>query len=208
MGEGTCSLRAIANVRCLVCSLPKTNMKPRNRKEYPALDRVDADVAAGNLGKAKERLTGLLHAHPHDLSLRPKLAEIYWLMKWPEEAGAYWYLEPNPNEEMLKAIAIFEKGCKHDPLRVLERLKLRVNLEEMADSYAKERISGLREAIRNQGKVMPAFVESRLSTPLKPSAKEKWSFSLFTMGCTVLFIIAVSLILIGVATVGEWIFSK
>lgn len=183
-------------------------MEPQNQNQYPALSRVDADIADGNLGKAKERLTGLLHAHPHDLSLRPKLAEVYWMMKWPEEAGAYWYLEPNPNEDMIKAIAIFEKGCKHDPVRIFERLKLRVNLEAMPDGYAKERISGLREAILSQGIAMPAFIDSRLSTPIKPSTKDKPSYRLYTAGCTVVVVIAGLLILIGVATVGEWIFGK
>lgn len=38
--------------------------------------KVDSDMAAGNLGKARDRLHGLILTHPDDLTLRRELGDI------------------------------------------------------------------------------------------------------------------------------------
>jgi hypothetical protein len=42
-----------------------------------ALRRVEEDIARGDLGKARDRLHGLLKDYPDDLALRTRLAEVY-----------------------------------------------------------------------------------------------------------------------------------
>ncbi|KOV22572.1 DUF6584 family protein [Streptomyces caelestis] len=57
------------------------------------LARVDADLAAGRVPMARQRLRGLVSSYPDDLTLRRRLAEVYRLYGEPAEAGRWMYLE-------------------------------------------------------------------------------------------------------------------
>ncbi|WP_181794407.1 DUF6584 family protein [Streptomyces sp. WELS2] len=57
------------------------------------LDRVDADLAAGRIPLARQRLRGLVSSFPYDLTLRRRLAEVYRLYGDAAEAGRWMYLE-------------------------------------------------------------------------------------------------------------------
>lgn len=57
------------------------------------LARVDADLAAGRIPVARQRLRGLVSSFPHDLTLRRRLAEVYRLYGDAAEAGRWMYLE-------------------------------------------------------------------------------------------------------------------
>ncbi|MEU8738109.1 DUF6584 family protein [Streptomyces halstedii] len=63
------------------------------------LVRVDADLAAGRVPVARQRLRGLISSFPHDLSLRRRLAEVYRLYGDAAEAGRWTYLEEDRNAE-------------------------------------------------------------------------------------------------------------
>lgn len=57
------------------------------------LVRVDADLAAGRVPVARQRLRGLVSSFPYDLTLRRRLAEVYRLYGDAAEAGRWMYLE-------------------------------------------------------------------------------------------------------------------
>ncbi|KUN81479.1 hypothetical protein AQJ66_24070 [Streptomyces bungoensis] len=57
------------------------------------LARADADLAAGRVPAARQRLRGLISSFPHDLTLRRRLAEVYRLYGDAAEAGRWMYLE-------------------------------------------------------------------------------------------------------------------
>ncbi|MFG2329368.1 DUF6584 family protein [Streptomyces sp. NPDC048604] len=57
------------------------------------LARVDADLAAGRVPVARQRLRGLVSSFPYDLTLRRRLAEVYRLYGDAAEAGRWMYLE-------------------------------------------------------------------------------------------------------------------
>ncbi|MET7650019.1 MULTISPECIES: DUF6584 family protein [unclassified Streptomyces] len=57
------------------------------------LARADADLAAGRVPVARQRLRGLVSSFPDDLTLRRRLAEVYRLYGEPAEAGRWMYLE-------------------------------------------------------------------------------------------------------------------
>ncbi|WP_405756530.1 hypothetical protein OG234_00195 [Streptomyces sp. NBC_01420] len=63
------------------------------------LTRVDADLAAGRVPVARQRLRGLISSFPHDLTLRRRLAEVYRLYGDAAEAGRWMYLEGERNAE-------------------------------------------------------------------------------------------------------------
>jgi hypothetical protein len=57
------------------------------------LSRVDADLAAGRVPLARQRLRGLVSSFPYDLRLRRRLAEVYRLYGDAAEAGRWMSLE-------------------------------------------------------------------------------------------------------------------
>ncbi|MFF8378866.1 DUF6584 family protein [Streptomyces sp. NPDC015661] len=63
------------------------------------LARVDADLAAGRVPMARQRLRGLVSSFPHDLTLRRRLAEVYRLYGDAAEAGRWMYLEEDRRTE-------------------------------------------------------------------------------------------------------------
>ncbi|MDH2390633.1 hypothetical protein QCN29_17915 [Streptomyces sp. HNM0663] len=63
------------------------------------LARVDADLAAGRVPVARQRLRGLVSSFPCDLTLRRRLAEVYRLYGDAAEAGRWMYLEEDRNAD-------------------------------------------------------------------------------------------------------------
>lgn len=57
------------------------------------LARAEAELAAGRIPLARQRLRGLVSSFPHDLTLRRRLAEVYRLYGDAAEAGRWMYLE-------------------------------------------------------------------------------------------------------------------
>ncbi|MFC7371404.1 DUF6584 family protein [Fictibacillus iocasae] len=89
----------------------------------PALKRVEEDIAAGDLGKARDRLHGLLSTYPDNLEIRKKLGDVYHQLQDPAMAGRYWYLEKEKTPEMQAACEKFEKAHGYKPDRVERALK-------------------------------------------------------------------------------------
>jgi len=102
--------------------------------------KISKDITEGNIGKARDRLHGLISTYPNDLELRTKLAEIYHKLQLPEMAGRYWYLEENKTEEMKAACLIFEKSCRN---HLREALKFRGNINKIDSVFAKEKLLSL-----------------------------------------------------------------
>lgn len=63
------------------------------------LARADADLAAGRVPVARQRLRGLISSFPHDLTLRCRLAQVYRLYGDAAEAGRWMYLEEDRNAD-------------------------------------------------------------------------------------------------------------
>ena len=70
--------------------------------------KVAREMEAGELGRARDRLHGLLATYPEDLDRRSKLGEIYWQLQDRAMAGRYWYLQEPTDERMVEAREAFE----------------------------------------------------------------------------------------------------
>ncbi|MEV7792170.1 DUF6584 family protein [Streptomyces sp. NPDC087512] len=79
------------------------------------LARVDADLAAGRVPVARQRLRGLVSSFPDDLALRRRLAEVYRLYGEPAEAGRWMYLEQDRDPAETSA---FEARYRTGPRRM------------------------------------------------------------------------------------------
>ncbi len=126
-----------------------------DESNYQALERIEADLKIGDLGKARDRLHSLIQNHPADTSLRSRLAGIYWQIKLPVEAGRYWYLEENRNEDEEFAVDIFKKNCGYRASVILRRLKLKVDIAQLDSEFAREQVRELVRLCKVDGEVRP-----------------------------------------------------
>ncbi|MEU6539972.1 DUF6584 family protein [Streptomyces sp. NPDC047000] len=106
------------------------------------LARVDADLAAGRVPVARQRLRGLVSSFPNDLMLRRRLAEVYRLYGEPAEAGRWMYLEQDRDAAEVSA---FEARYRTAPQRM--RALAWQGLEATAGTaFAGEQLAAVRAA--------------------------------------------------------------
>ncbi|MFB8200455.1 DUF6584 family protein [Kitasatospora purpeofusca] len=106
------------------------------------LVKVDADLRAGRIPVARQRLRGLVTSYPADLTARRRLAEVYRLYGEPAEAGRWTYLDADRDPD---ETAAFE--ARHpDPLDRMVAVAWRGPEESAPTETARARLSGLREA--------------------------------------------------------------
>lgn len=163
------------------------------------LKKVNTDVSQGNLGKACDRLHGLIMSYPDDLSLRVKLAEIYYQAKFPALAGKYWYLEENKTEIMKTACAEYEKYRGYSSLTILWDLKFRGNINKLP-KYAREKLLSLQKECKGKYKFCP-----RIGSAEKKKWKETFKDKVFKIGCIIILLSILLLAVIGMAAIITWL---
>jgi len=109
------------------------------------LERIEQDIAAGDYGKARDRLHGLLRTYPSDLSLRKRLGDVYWHLQYPAMAGRYWYLEEYKTPDMICACTVFERTYSNDAVHMLHALKYRGSLDVINGSFAAQTLLDLQK---------------------------------------------------------------
>ena len=162
------------------------------------LEKVEKEIAEGKLGIARDRLHGLVQAHPLDLSLRSRLGDVYWKLGYPREAGRFWFLDKDPGGEKLGAIALFIDECKGDPSVILKRLKLRFHPEDPMADHAMNRVEELIRECKERGLPIPEWPKKA-----KPAEKAKADFG--CAACCVLCVVGLALMLIGLNTVIQFL---
>ncbi|TDL83396.1 DNA helicase [Peribacillus frigoritolerans] len=103
--------------------------------------KIEEDIKKNDLGKARDRLHGLIATYPDELELRRKLGDIYYELKYPSMAGRYWYLEKNKTPEMQHACIEFEKSMGNNPFQIVRALKFKGDKEilknlEFSDNFS------------------------------------------------------------------------
>ncbi|MEV4947925.1 DUF6584 family protein [Streptomyces sp. NPDC053755] len=106
------------------------------------LARVEADLAAGRVPMARQRLRGLVASFPHDLTLRRRLGEIYRLYGDAAQAGRWLYLE---EDRCAEETAAFEARY-HSPQRRMKALAWRGPETLAATTFAEDQLVAVRAA--------------------------------------------------------------
>ncbi|WP_448319046.1 DUF6584 family protein [Streptomyces sp. CO7] len=105
------------------------------------LARVDADLAAGRIPVARQRLRGLVSSYPDDLALRRRLAEVYRLYGEPAEAGRWMYLEQDRDADETGAFEARHRTA----LQRMRALAWRGPESRAATTFAREQLAALRK---------------------------------------------------------------
>ncbi|MDN4525964.1 DUF6584 family protein [Fictibacillus fluitans] len=157
------------------------------------LKKIERDIENNDLGKARDRLHGLLASYPDELEVRTRLGDIYYALRHPSMAGRYWYLEKNKTPEMVEACLLFEKSMGNEPFKIARALKFQGDKETLKKLQLDEYISPTQKKVKE-----------RIEDDLVP--ENKWEDRLFAIGCTSVIILIISLVVIGIYTVFDWIF--
>ncbi len=165
------------------------------------LERIEFEIAAGDLGKARDRLHGLIRTYPDDISLRSLLASVYWKLQYPHMAGCYWYLEENQTDETRQAVASFEKRCGGDPRVIWRWLKLK-GLQRRLPAYAKARFDHLVSECKRKHRHYPQ-VWGR-ETEWHKTKKGEIKDAAACVGCAVVVIVLTFIFVLGVTTIIGW----
>lgn len=174
------------------------------------LRKVEYDIQNGSLGLARDRLHGLMMSYPDDLSLRVKLAEVYWKLQQPVMAGRYWYFVEMKSPEMKVAVQAFEKMQGHDPLRIMRALNFKGNLSKVEGTYAGQSITDLMAIVKEEHSEevllgLPGMPPKIRSPREGYGEKHKDSIGCRIVGITIA-ILVVALLIIGLVTVVKWVF--
>ena len=137
-------------------------------------EKIEKEIAEGKLGVARDRLHGLVTSYPHDLELRSRLGDVYHKLGYPREAGRYWFLDPDPDDEKLTAISLFIAECNGDPSRILHRLKLRIHPDELKNSRIRQKVDALVAECRKSGSPVPDWSGS---SSVAKSGVRLWGYS-------------------------------
>lgn len=157
--------------------------------------KVEEDIEKGDLGKARDRLHGLIISYPNHLELRKKLGDVYWKLQYPAMAGRYWYFVENKTDEMTKACQLFEKECGYNPEMILRSLKFRGEEKVIGHLDAGKIVLATRKKMREE-------IKKEVSEPgFWERVKEKLAF----LGCLSFLLLVIIVFIIGVITVIHWL---
>jgi hypothetical protein len=169
------------------------------------LQLIDGEIRRGRLGKARDRMHGLLSNDPCNPALRRKMGEIYWKLQMPEMAGRYWYLEEQKTEDMRAACRAFEAQCGRDPMQILFSLKYR--LRDETDPYRKAVLEKLHaEAKRKHSWYEDYRERGRSKFYQSKPAKVTFLSKLLPAGCLLAVIAVCVLALDGLYHIGSLLF--
>ena len=169
------------------------------------LRRIEREIEAGDWGKARDRLHGLLVTYPDDLTLRRRLGEVYGQLHYPAMAGRYWYLEEDRTPEMDRACAAFERACGHDAAQILMALKFNGDVTALGDTYAGRTLLALQERVRQERGYQILFGRrgaERYQYTERARAGGRW----LLIGCLAAGLVAAALMVAGLVAVIQWIF--
>ena len=98
-------------------------------EEKPVLERARAEIAAGRLWKARERLAGVIRFDRYDQKVLELLGEVHFSMGDLPAAGRLWFLTERSGHEAESARAALQERYGDDPALILESIPFSGDLE-------------------------------------------------------------------------------
>lgn len=146
------------------------------------LEKVDAEIAEGKLGIARDRLRGLLSTYPGDPDLRNKLGQVNWKLGYPIEAGRFWFSREDLDEVQEIAVQKFLAYCNYDHATVLKRSGVPVDEDAHGDAFTREVAE----------RMVREYMEAAGKEPQQYIAEKSSIFDrLFGIGCLLFVLLAI-----------------
>lgn len=129
--------------------------------------RIEQDLKVGRKKKACDRLRNLINEFPDDLSLRDKLAQIYYNAGFKDEAGKFWILSEPQNFEMKEAVEIYRNSLSNSGNAILKDIVFRGDKTQLSE-YAKNILKQLETN---------SFKKTKHITDIKRKQREKGNYT-------------------------------
>ena len=165
------------------------------------LERVKVDVSRGDLGKARDRLHGLIQTYPNDLDLRSQLAELYWKLQYPHMAGCYWYLEETQSDEARQAVELFEKRCGNEPWVIWHWIKFKGDPDSIPE-FAKHKLDYIISECKRKYGNYPEISSGKIE--VKQTKKQKISNAMSCFGYIAVLLCILFTIITGIRAIVGW----
>lgn len=167
------------------------------------LARVEREISGGDLGKARDRLHGLIATYPNELSLRHRLGSIYMQLQDPTLAGRYWYLAEDKTDAVMDACDTFERAFRSDPLLMLNAIRFRGDVESLTDTFAQSQLRELQSAVHKIYAIRYEFTEKGAGRFQREPTVVR--FSLISAGCFTVAVILATVFVVGLVSCFEFI---
>ncbi len=129
-------------------------------------ERVKADLEAGRLWKARDRLAGVLRVDPTNQWALDQLGDVHYRMGDLPEAGRAWFLTARTGPEWDAAEAAFYERYGNRPANLVAALRVRAPIDRFPPAV-QERLGLLQRRLKAEGR----FWEPRVSVVAPVSAK-------------------------------------
>lgn len=163
------------------------------------LYKVKQNIDAGELGMARQQLHTLVNLFPYDLSLRRRLGDVYFQLRYPERAGCYWFLEEQKTEVMERACVTFVRSCGGHSFVMLRTLKFRGGPESLPPGYARSVLEELSAGAPDYK--YPAIKAAQIAAKKTDTLMARITHKLIPMGCMLFAIIIFSIFATGLVTI-------
>ncbi len=136
----------------------------------PVIARAHAELDAGRLWKARDRLAGALRTSPHDAEILDLLGETFWRMGDHPAAARYWILVGRSGPEAETARLAFEERTGGSLRAQLSQIPARDPLDAYPDA-SQGQLALFAAAAENEGWTWPRRPEEPLVIdPIAPLA--------------------------------------
>ncbi|MCA6068638.1 hypothetical protein JI747_015765 [Chryseobacterium sp. RG1] len=136
-------------------------------------NRIEKDLNAGRKKKACDRLRNLINEFPDDISLREKLAQIYYDSGFKDEAGKFWILSEIENFEMKEAIEMYRNTFSNSGNAILKDIVFRGDKDKLSN-YAKNILKELESDSYKKTKHIPDFKRKRREKGTSEESKDSF----------------------------------
>lgn len=110
------------------------------------IERSRADIEAGQLWKARERLGSYLRTSPADQPALDLMGQVLYLMRDLPNAARYWQLTDRTGPDVTEAMAAFEQRHRRNPVAAYRALPTKGMALDAYPPSVEERVRGLRAA--------------------------------------------------------------
>ena len=159
-------------------------------------ERIQLDLSRGDIGSARTRLISAFVNSPYNPALAEEIARLSVQMHNPAEAGRWYFCCDSQDEQSAALIQLFTSKHSSGPQQVLSQLPLKVR-----DAPPDQLPIAVRQRMNDLGNQVAASTS-------EDSNKPDWLLRSFGIGCLLGTILIIGAAIVGLGTIGKWLFNR
>ena len=169
------------------------------------INLIDEEVAEGLKLKSADRLRNLINEYPNELSIRERLAKLYYESGFLDAAGRYWVLTEPTDDRIKDATEIYLNSVNHSGTQILRDITFRGNKNELPE-YARNKLNEFEADSKLKSNYIPVFKPKHQKERNKSKPRETFRDKLIRWSLLGILLLIVVLMIIGFVVIVKWIF--